>query len=235
MRIYFLHHSAVCVADDDNLLIFDHYLHKAGAGIKDGVIGRKEILAAKRVYVFVSHAHHDHFNPRIFDWTDAYVKFILDDTVPEETAPKGAVFMHRGDEFDDGHIYVREFGSTDCGGSFYVSLCGTSFFHAGDFNNWHWKDDGNIRYSRVMGKLFERELRHIKRHITHIDYAFFPVDRRMGKDHDAGADRFLEVMQPRTFIPIHFVRFEDTIEYSHKHKDKDTRVLAVHKNGERLV
>ena len=235
MRVYFLHHSAVCVFLDTALLIFDHYLYKADGRLEAGTISAKDIAGAERVYVFVSHAHHDHFNTRIFDWADGHVKYVLDDTVPKAGAPQSAVYLHRGDEYSDDVVYVRAFGSTDCGGSFYVSCEGTSFFHAGDFNDWHWKDDGNVRYTRVMGKLFERELRHIRHRVETIDYAFFPLDRRMGSDFDAGADRFIEVMQPKCLIPIHFKRFGDTHEYSNKMKDSGTHVLPVHKNGERLV
>lgn len=235
MEIYFLHHSAVCVVLGEALLVFDHYIHKTDAGLKMGAVGADDIVRAKRVYVFVSHAHHDHFNPRIYEWAAGHVQFILDDTVPEQGVPEGTVFLHRGREYDDGYIHVREFGSTDMGGSFSVTCEGTSFFHAGDFNDWHWKDEGNKRYSRVMSRLFERELRHIKRHAGNIDYAYFPLDRRMGTDYDAGAIRFIETMQPKVFVPIHFMAFADTQEFSEKQTHGRTRVLAVNRNGERLV
>lgn len=235
MRIYFLHHSAVCVVLGEVLLVFDYYIHKTDAGLEMGAVSADDIAQAKRVYVFVSHAHHDHFNPRIFEWAAEHVRFILDDTVPTLGAPEGAVFMHRGQEYDDGYIHVREFGSTDMGGSFCVTCEGLRFFHAGDYNDWHWKDNGNERYSRVMSRLFERELRHIKRHAGDIDYAFFPLDRRMGTDYDTGANRFIEEMQPKVFVPIHFMAFEDTLKYSEKTAHGSTRVLAVNHNGERLV
>lgn len=237
MRIYFLHHSAVCVALDQSLLVFDHYRFAPGKSIPDGYVGMEDIRAAGRAYAFVSHAHHDHFNRRIFDWADAGapVTFILDDTVPAADVPPGAVFLCRGGVFDDGYIRVREFGSTDAGGSFYMECEGKSFFHAGDLNDWHWKDDGNERYTRVMHKYFDRELRFLRHEVAHIDYAFFPVDKRMGRDYDEGADRFIEVMRPRFFVPIHFQDFADTDAFRKKHAGSGTEVLAVHYSGEQLV
>jgi L-ascorbate metabolism protein UlaG (beta-lactamase superfamily) len=237
MQIHYLHHSAVCVRMDESLLVFDHYLFAPRKRIPDGHVGMEDIEAAPRVYVFVSHSHRDHYDPRIFGWAKAGVPvtYILDDTVPAADAPDGAVFLSRGKTYDDGYIHVQEFGSTDLGGSFYAACEGTSFFHAGDLNDWHWKDDGNERYTRVMHKYFERELRYLAHEVPHIDYAFFPVDRRMGRDHDAGADRFIEGMKPRFFIPIHFVDFADTDSYCRKARVGGTQVLAVRHRGEQLV
>ena len=237
MRINFLHHSAVCITLDQSLLVFDHYRFAPGKRIPDGHVDMEDIKTAGRAYVFVSHAHHDHFDRRIFDWADADipVKFILDDTVPAADAPEGAVFLCRGGVFDDDYIHVREFGSTDMGGSFYVECEGNSFFHAGDLNDWHWKDDGNERYSRAMHKYFVRELAFLRHEAERIDYAFFPVDKRMGHDYDEGADQFIEVMRPRFFIPIHFVDFADTEAFREKHAGGDTQVIAVHHNGEQLT
>jgi L-ascorbate metabolism protein UlaG (beta-lactamase superfamily) len=237
MRVNFLHHSAVSISLNQSLLIFDHYLSAPGKRIPDGHVGIEDIRGARRVFVFVSHSHHDHYNPGIFGWLDAGVPitFILDDTVPQADAPEGAVFMTRGAIYDDGYIHVQEFGSTDMGGSFYVECEGTRFFHAGDLNDWHWKDDGNERYTRVMHKYFDRELRYLRHEVENIDYAFFPVDRRMGSDYDRGADQFIEVMKPRFFVPIHCMDFLDTEKFRRKHGNDSTRVIAVHHNGEQLI
>ena len=237
MRIHFLHHSAACVMLEQSLLIFDHYISVPGKRIEDGHVGLEDIEAAQRVYVFVSHSHHDHYNRGIFDWAAAGVPvtYILDDTVPAAQAPEGAVFLSRGQAYDDGYIYVCEYGSTDTGGSFFVQCEGTSFFHAGDLNDWHWKDDGNEKYTRVMNKYFERELRFLRHGVKTIDYAFFPVDKRMGSDYDAGADRFIEMLKPAVLIPVHFGDFADTEVYRKKKLGSGTQVLAVHHNGEQLV
>jgi hypothetical protein len=61
------------------------------------------------------------------------------------------------------------------------------------------------------------------------------VDKRLGRDYDEGADQFIEVMEPKVFIPIHFVDFADTDNYRAKKTSGVTQVLAVHHNGEQLV
>ncbi|MFA5676311.1 MAG: hypothetical protein WDA65_07270 [Christensenellales bacterium] len=234
-QIYFLHHSAVCINIKDCLLIFDHCLYRPDGCVEDGAVGDKYIANARRVYVFVSHSHHDHFNSRIFEWASPHVKFLLDDTVPTVSAPKDSVFMRCGSKYEDEYISVQEFGSTDCGGSFFVVCGNTSFFHAGDLNDWHWKDHGDKRYSRIMSGLFKHEIKRIKQSAGTIDYAFFPVDKRMGADFDSGADYFIETLRPRFFIPIHFVSFEDTLAYKNKMRNSGTNVLEIQKNGQRLV
>lgn len=219
---------------DESLLIFDYFLHN-GKGMAFGSISDEDIINAKRIYVFVSHNHGDHYNPRIFEWDKLCdnVKYLLDDTVTKNH--EKAVKLSRGDTFDDGYLKAAAFGSTDIGGCFFVETEGISLFHAGDLNNWHWKDEGDGRYSRQMQRFFERELKYLRANVEEIDYAFFPVDKRMGSDYDEGADMFLDVMKPGNFVPIHFVDFADTRVFADKHKNSETKIYAVQKNGDKLI
>lgn len=237
MHIYYLHHSAICVVIKDALLIFDYFIHEDNKGLECGHISNDDIKNAKRVYVFVSHMHFDHYNPVIFEWAqiNANVTYILDDTVPQPGQDINAVMLRRDKTYEDRIIRVKEFGSTDIGGSFYVECMGKRFFHAGDFNLWHWKDEGNEDYTRKMSLLFERELEYIKNGVQGIDYAFFPVDKRMGTDHDEGADRFIEVMNPVNFVPIHFGEFGDTLAFCKKHRFGKTNVFSIYKKGEQII
>jgi L-ascorbate metabolism protein UlaG (beta-lactamase superfamily) len=235
MKIYYLYHSAAAVELGGALLVFDYYRHKPGLGIGEGYIGADELKKASRVYVFVSHNHSDHFNPCVFEWAgvNPETTYILDADVPG--APEGAVRLYRGAEYTDDFLQVRAYGSTDIGVSFHVQHGRTSLFHAGDLNCWHWQDDGDERYARVMRTYFDREMRFIRHGIARIDYAFFPVDKRMGSGYEEGPDKFIEAMNPRVLIPIHFVGFEDTKIYAERMKDSGTKVLPVEKAGQRLV
>ena len=237
MHLYYLYHSAVCAVMDHSLLIFDYFLHKKGKNMAEGIVRDEDIKNAERVYVFVSHSHHDHYNARIFKWAklNSNITFILDSTVPKAKSRENAVVLSRGETYDDGYLHVQEFGSTDIGGSFYVVCEGTSFFHAGDLNDWHWKDDGDEKYSRVMKMYFERELKYLKSEVDAIDFAFFPVDKRMGSDFDEGADTFIEKMKPKYFVPIHFGHFNDTEAFSQKHADGETTVFAIQQYGQKLI
>jgi lactoylglutathione lyase len=82
-----------------------------------------------------------------------------------------------------------------------------------------------------MTKYFENELENIKAGIDCIDYAFFPVDRRMGSGYDEGADMFIVAMKPRVFVTIHLKEFKDSEIYSEK-RFEGTKILPVYKNGQ---
>lgn len=235
MQIFFLHHSAVCVVMDEALLVFDYFMGGLGDGMASGSISDDEIKSAKRVYVFVSHSHGDHFSRIIFDWTqiNSNVTYLVDDTV--SYTHESAVKMSRGETFDDGYLHAVEFGSTDIGGSFYVECEGKRLFHAGDLNYWHWRNEGDANYSRQMQLYFDREMKYLRANVQDIDYAFFPVDKRQGSGFDEGADMFIELMKPKSFVPIHFVDFADTTEFAAKHLNGDTKVFAVSKNGDKLL
>ena len=235
IEIYYLYHSAVAVKLNDALLVFDYYRHKPGMGIGDGYIGESELKSASRVYVFASHAHSDHFSPCVFEWAavNPNTTYILDADIPG--ASEGAVMLSRGEEYADDFLQVRAYGSTDIGVSFHVRHDGTSLFHAGDLNCWHWQDDGDAHYSRVMRTYFDREMRFLRHGVMHIDYAFFPVDQRMGSGFEEGPDQFIETMKPRVFVPIHFVDFADTQVYAERMKSSGTRVLTIERPGQRLI
>jgi L-ascorbate metabolism protein UlaG (beta-lactamase superfamily) len=240
MRIYFLHHSAVAAVLDKSLLVFDHFLCE-GRGLENGSVGEEDLKKAGAVYVFSSHSHYDHFNSGVFKWAEINPNtvFILDSTIkdlklPEKVLPERKVFLSRGDTYEDGYIKIREFGSTDIGGSFYAQCEGISFFHAGDLNYWHWRDDGDEKYARLMKIYFDRELKFIRSGIESIDYAFFPVDSRIGSGYDEGADMFIETMKPKVFIPIHAKDLGDTEKYAEKHFE-GTKIISVQKNGQRLL
>lgn len=235
MNVYYLYHSAVAVKLDGCLLVFDYYRHKPHRGIEEGYIGEDELKEASRVYVFVSHSHSDHFNRCVYGWAavNPHITYVLDEGIPG--APEDAVKLGRGEEYGDGFLYVRAYGSTDIGVSFHVRCGGTSLFFAGDLNCWHWQDDGDIRYARVMRTWFDREMRFIRHGVGHIECAFFPVDKRMGSGYEEGPDKFIEMMKPAVFIPIHFVDFADTRAYAERMKDSGTKVLTVDHPGQRLI
>lgn len=236
MQIYYLRHSAVAVVLDKTLLVFDCFLCE-NRGLELGSVSENDLRNAQSVYAFASHSHSDHFNKCIFGWEKVNPKttYILDSTIKhEKSIPEKTVYLHNGETFEDGYLKAEEFGSTDIGGSFYVQCEGISIFHAGDFNYWHWRDDGDEKYSRQTKIFFDRELEKIKYGIGNVDVAFFPVDSRMGSGYDEGADIFIEAIKPGVFIPIHMNGFKDALTYGRKHFE-GTHIIAPRKNGERLA
>ena len=77
-------------------------------------------------------------------------------------------------------------------------------FHAGDLNNWHWKEESTGEEVREAENAYFSELDVISRHVGRIDLVMFPVDPRLGKDYMLGAKQFVDRFQVGTFVPMHF-------------------------------
>ena len=61
IKITYLEHSGFAVECDDYVLIFDYYKGNLPQFDKD-----------KKICVFASHVHYDHFKKKIFTWAEEY-------------------------------------------------------------------------------------------------------------------------------------------------------------------
>ncbi len=71
--IWYLHHSGWAVKTQNNFLIFDYVEDgpkPRDATLQNGWIDPQS-LKDESVYVFISHAHGDHFDPDILGWGEA--------------------------------------------------------------------------------------------------------------------------------------------------------------------
>ena len=180
--IYYLFHSGFAVEYKDYLLIFDYYRMPDNAAL-DGLAEKElinKIVEAKHVFVFVSHSHYDHFNPKVFDWKryNSSLTYILSSDVKDafSQAEKEAacLYLSPGDFIEKNGILVRAYGSTDLGVSFLVETGDLSIFHAGDLNWWHWADESTEQELMEEEKKFKDEVKKIEG--KKIDVMFFPVD-----------------------------------------------------------
>ena len=90
------------------------------------------------------------------------------------------------------------------GVSYLVTAEGKTIFHAGDLNNWHWRDESTEEEVREAETAYLSELYYMKRTIKSIDVAMFPVDARVGKDYMRGAEQFVGEFNVGMFVPMHF-------------------------------
>lgn len=221
MIITYIGHSGFSVALEENLLVFDYYTGEAPSS--------EEMARYKDVFVFVSHAHYDHFNPAIFGWREAAnVHYMLSFDVEA----KGAARHFRvGDDFMENGLRARAYGSTDEGVSWLVEVEGKRIFHAGDLNWWHWRQESTPEEIEEADKDFFGVMEPLKG--SRADVAFFPVDPRVGKDYDAGAHYFCKETQPRVFIPMHFWNQPEAAASFKAEEDcADTRVIPMTAPGQ---
>lgn len=226
-------HSGFSLETDDLLFVFDYW-----RGERQELHGNLQILPEnlkkyRAVYVFISHEHIDHLDPVVYTWKDAApVSYFVSSDMPVGTRGKR---MAPGDTLQlEKDISVTAFSSTDLGVSFLLNLRGYKFFHAGDLNFWHWRDESTLQEIDEAEKEFIAAVRPLTK--ENIDVAFFPVDPRQGTMFEAGANYFILQVKPRLFIPMHyFHRTEIILEYARTASSRTTEVLAMPGIGDRIT
>ena len=228
---YYLHSGFSC-ALGKVLLIFDYWLGEHGELSEQRRITDRTLSRYDEIYVFVSHAHPDHYDPVINDWHDRFpVTYIVSSDMPIGARGKR---MAPGDSLAFGeHVTVRAFDSTDLGVSFLVTLDGIHIFHAGDLNFWHWREESTVQEIDEAEQAFHAACEPLAGET--IDLAFFPVDPRQGRLFDAGANYFIMTAKPRLLIPMHFWgRSEVAEEFARRARCRATEVIALVRPQERL-
>ncbi|MBU3184664.1 MBL fold metallo-hydrolase [Clostridium estertheticum] len=202
-KIYYIYHSGFVVKTENHFLIFDYYKEPI-ENQNRVLLSPENIKEMKNVYVFSSHSHADHYNPKILEWEkyNDNIQYILSDDIKTDKDKSNYNFMGEGDEKVFHDIYVKAYGSTDIGISFLVKVDGLTIFHAGDLNWWRWKED-SLDEQTLAESLFKAHIEKIKEEKP-IDIAFFPVDPRLEEFYYIGGEYFAKNIQPRVLIPMHF-------------------------------
>ena len=233
VKVTHYYHSGFSVESDGLLFVFDYW---RGEGRE--LRGNRQILPDqlqryRHVYVFISHEHVDHLDPVVFTWKDyTTVTYIVSSDMPVGTRGKR---MAPGDTLElEPDVSVTAFDSTDLGVSFLLNLKGHKFFHAGDLNFWHWRDESGLKDIEEAEQEFISAVRPLSG--EEIDVAFFPVDPRQGTMFEAGANYFILQVKPRLMIPMHyFHRTEIILEYARTASSRTTEVLAMPGIGDSIL
>ena len=202
MEITYLGHSGFLVETSDAYFLFDYIRGELPAFSKE-----------KRLNVFASHAHHDHWDPAIF--TDQRLKsaarFILGFDIQEpftEMVLKGLLPTDLPVlwAFPQQEISTEDFSclpllSTDEGVAFPVCTAKETIYHAGDLNWWHWNRDPRERnLERAVN--FKREIDRLGG--LPIDVAFIPLDPRQEDAYRFCMDYCMETLDAKHVFPMHF-------------------------------
>ena len=202
--IYYIYHSGFAVELEKNILIFDFYKFNENKKVeKNFFIDNFLKKNNKKIYIFSSHSHYDHFNKEIFKWLEINedIKYILSDDI-KTYKHKNFYFTREGKNFKLDDLEILTFGSTDLGSSFYVNVENKNIFHSGDLHFWHWEDD-TLEEQKTMYEKYISIVRQIKG-LASIDYAFVPVDPRLGVNTFEGVEIFYKELKPKVIIPMHF-------------------------------
>ena len=228
VQVTYLGHSGFLVELDSVCLLFDCIAAQsmtpalAAQPCSFGIMPRLD--PHKELFIFVSHAHQDHYSPRIWDLARRYPKalYILSDDVPAYDAIRsGAVSAEAFSEKirlvgpnivtsldleGGGTMQIETLFSNDAGVAFYLNLPQGAIFHSGDLNRWIWDgDEEDMRLDRT----FYEQLSIIRG--RRIDIAFLPLDPRLKENGWLGADAYLKAADIRYAFPMHFWKQYDYV------------------------
>ena len=223
MKLTYIYNSCFALVDGDTAFVFDFFHDQTG-------VVKKIVSEAKNLYVFVSHAHGDHFSPKIYDWKAA--AYIISNEVSSRPGAD-ITKLAKGETFKDGRIFVKAYGSTDTGISFYIEYKNKKIFHAGDLNNWHWNEEAPPDEVKTYEDFYRAELRDLAGEVKSLDLAFFPIDPRLGADYEKGASEFIETIKVAAFVPMHFGgNFNKLASFNAQAKKNGAVYLELKKYGE---
>lgn len=205
MKITYLKHSGFLLEWEHCYWLFDYY---------KGEIPKLD--PEKRLFVFCSHAHEDHFNPEIFNLVKMYpsVAYLFSNQIRQKyrklkrrqrELPE-VIFVYSGTdtEITDGlgsGIRIHALHSTDCGCAFYLEYKGRTVYHAGDLHWWLWPGEGEA-FNKKMTSDYKKEMEYLAG--RRIDLAFTPLDSRQGEAYNCGMNYFLANAKVGHVFPMHF-------------------------------
>ncbi|MDR1919282.1 MAG: MBL fold metallo-hydrolase [Tannerellaceae bacterium] len=214
MKLTYIYHSGYAIEAEGFAIVFDYYKDSGASPVK-GYLHDELLRRPGRLYVLASHFHPDHFNRDILRWKEQKedIRYILSSDILHEKKAlrEEALFLSQGERYEDEYIRLQAFGSTDAGVSFLLEIEGKRVFHAGDLNNWHWKDESTPEEVAEAEKAYLEELEQLARACEGLDLAMFPVDPRLGSDYMRGAEQFVARIQTKLFAPMHFGEAYDKV------------------------
>ena len=223
MRVTYIGHSGFSVELESHILLFDYY---------EGTM--PEFDPAKKLLVFASHSHPDHFNREILKLADVYpdVEYIFpkDIRIAKKEQRESEHFMRKRDEITVGDTKVKSLRSTDEGVAFLVRCEDRIIYHAGDLNWWHWEGEDPV-WNRNMEADFRRYAEPLRG--RKIDLAMLPLDPRLGEDGFRGPRYFLELADIRRFLPMHqWGNFNFTNQFLSCYTSFTSRTVYVNRVGQ---
>ena len=227
MELTYIYHSGFALSGDGFTVIMDYYrdsedgqaqadlnrlmdgtFSNQEAGMPEGTVHSELLRRPGKLYVLASHFHPDHFNKEVLQWREQRPDIIYifsKDILRHRRAQKeDAVWLKKGEEYKDETLSVRAFGSTDVGVSFLLQAGGKKIFHAGDLNNWHWKEESTEEEVCEAENTYLAELEILARRTDRMDLVMFPVDPRLGLEYMLGAKQFVDRFRVGMFVPMHF-------------------------------
>ncbi len=185
MKITHLYHSGTLIELEKYQLLFDYYQ------------GNLQLNHDKPLYVFVSHNHYDHYNKQIFQLKLPNIHYILSNDI--HTHHKAMyVKPHQTYQLDD--IDIKTLLSTDQGVAYIVEVEDKVIYFAGDLHWWHWEGEPDID-NEWQRRIYQQEICKMPKEV---DLACIVVDKRLDNNYLLGLQYFMQHINSRYILPIHY-------------------------------
>lgn len=195
--LQYLQHSGWIIRTPRHVLVFDYVEQlPSGSALSAPLKLSANTFDERRVIVFVSHGHVDHFDRVIGEWAKERpdIQYVSGGTGIDLP---GVKIMHPREAWASDSLTVKTTGSTDQGVGFLVTVDGFTLYHAGDHAEW----------TESQKQEFMAEIEWLKRAGPPIDVAFFPVATGARCEPRpsiwAGVRAATLRLAPRFMIPMH--------------------------------
>jgi ankyrin repeat protein len=164
--VHYLNHSGYAIETSKHILVFDYFHYYAAPdnlSLLNGHINMGE-LKGKKMFVFVSHEHQDHYDTTIWKWNspDHNIQYVTG-FKPEVKYPY--LFIEPRQEKNIEGVRVNAIRSSDAGVGFLVEADGIVVYHPGD----------HVNKSAEVAADFKNEIDYLASLKKEVDIAFFPV------------------------------------------------------------
>lgn len=243
VKIWYTGHSGWAMQFKDKVVIIDYWADgrtKPGLGLANGNINPSELID-KKVYVFATHDHSDHYDTTIYAWKDQIknINYIYG-FIPEKSEihqTKGYhgpsykyIEDHQTAMVDD--IKVTSIKSDDTGQGFLLEVNGMKIFHPGD----HAQFNADIKAD------YQKEIDFIAERTHDVDIAFLPVTgcpSSWQKGEIMGGFLYvLNKLNPAEVYPMHAYQREYLLkEFAQEAKAKNykNKVTCLQNKGDHVV
>lgn len=225
MKVTYLGHSGFFVEMEDASFLFDYYKGEL-----------PEADRGKKLFVFVSHGHYDHYRKEIFSLRDQYdqVRCLISSDIFVREA-EDILSVKPNEETEVLGCRIRTLRSTDEGVAFLLKYRGRTIYHAGDLNWWHWEEETE-EYNTAMRRAYQSEINKLQG--EKIDLAFVPVDPRLGEQYCWGLDCFMKRTDTKRVFPMHFwdnYAVFDRLALEKCAQDYEDRIIRIEREGQSFL
>ncbi len=232
--ITYIYHSCFSLKLGEKVLLFDY----PGRGVKRGSKEKlRSQIEGSELYVFVSHAHGDHFSPEVGEFSSEAEKtrFIISDDVRSARLSSGnsdkLVQVNPDRSYQVNDLHIKTFKSNDAGVAFLIKHEGITIYYGGDLGKWNWPEWSREKRKEHVN-VFEEVTDILKK--EDVDVAFSNMDERLSSW--AGPVDFIEKVKPTYFVPMHTFGSEEWIgDLVEKGWDAPTEVFDYREQGEQVT